>query len=231
MITLRAAASRGQSRMSWLDSRHSFSFGQYYDPANMGWGSLRVINEDIVAGGAGFDAHPHREMEILTWVLSGALAHRDSTGGAHILRAGELQRMSAGTGIVHAEYNADAAAPVHFLQIWLHPGTPGLAPGYEQTRPALPENGLIEIAGPAGGEQRVRIHQDAHLHAARLAAGGTAMHRPAAGRLQWLQLTHGAMAVNGVKLTAGDGAAISGETALHLHSDAGGSGILFDLAG
>lgn len=231
MITRRPAASRGITQIAWLDSRHSFSFGEYQDPRHTHWGPLRVINEDIVAPGAGFPTHPHREMEIITWILDGELAHKDSTGTVATIKTGELQRMSAGTGIRHSEFNASQTAPVHFLQIWLFPGINGLAPGYEQKSYAGAYDGrLCLVASPTGRDGSVTIHQDADIHAARLAPGQTAALTARPGRVQWLQLARGAVTLNGQALAAGDGAAIAGENALAISADASAEFLLFDMA-
>ncbi len=225
------AAGRFHTEIDWLDSWHSFSFGHHHDPARQGFRSLRVINEDRVLGGAGFPTHGHRDMEILTYVLKGALAHKDSSGGAGVIRPGDAQRMSAGTGIEHSEYNASADASVHLLQIWLLPGRTGLTPGYEQA--ALPvaapgESRIDLIAGPDGGAHAVRVHQDARIHRVLLAEGQPLDHAIDATRHAWIQVARGNAEVAGRTLVAGDGLAVSGADRLQL----AGSGelLLFDLA-
>lgn len=231
MITVRRAGERGHTRTDWLDSWHTFSFGEYHDPRHVGFRSLRVINEDRVAPGQGFGAHAHRDMEIVTYVLEGALEHRDSLGNGSLIRPGEIQRMSAGTGIRHSEHNGSKADVVHFLQIWVQPARAGLPPGYEQR--ALPEGvrgGLRLIAARAGGDGAVTIHQDAAIHAAQLAADATVEHALAAGRHAWLQVIRGAVTANGEALRAGDGAAFSDEPAVQLRADADAELLLFDLA-
>jgi len=231
MINVRKSAERGSTKIGWLDSRHSFSFGDYYEPAQMHWGPLRVINEDFVAPGAGFPTHPHREMEIVTWVLEGELAHKDSTGNAELIRPGELQRMSAGTGITHSEFNASATKPVHLLQIWLLPGVAGLAPGYEQKSFAgALEGGLRLVASQDAREGSVTIHQDADLYAGRLAAGQTQTLPARPGRVQWVQVARGAATLNGVALAQGDGAAVRGEEQLELAANDSAELLVFDMA-
>lgn len=229
MIRIRPSKERGESKMDWLDSRHSFSFNEYFDKEHMGFRSLRVINEDWVAPGQGFGMHPHREMEILTWVLEGALEHRDSTGGHGLIRPGELQRMSAGTGIRHSEFNASQKDPVHLLQIWLLPGEAGLKPSYEQLAyPAAELDGQFHlVAGPAAP---VTIHQDAELHIARLKNGERATHAMKPGRHAWLQLARGEGRVNGKRMRAGDGAAIDAEASVEFTGEAASEVLLFDMA-
>lgn len=230
MITIRKSDDRGKTRIDWLDSKHSFSFGEYYDPAQMHWGSLRVINEDIVAPGAGFPPHPHRDMEILTWVLDGELAHKDSTGGAETIKPGELQRMSAGTGIRHSEYNASATAPVHLLQIWLMPGVAGLKPGYEQKSFDGLDGALRLVASPDAADGSLTIHQDARLYVGRFKAGQAASLAAAPGRVQWVQVARGRATLNGVALEAGDGAAVQGETQLAIAANDAAELLVFDMA-
>lgn len=230
MITIRKSEARGQTRIDWLDSKHSFSFGEYYDPAQMHWGPLRVINEDIVAPGAGFPTHPHRDMEILTWVLDGELAHKDSTGGAETIKPGELQRMSAGTGIRHSEYNASAQNPVHLLQIWLVPATAGLQPGYEQKRFEGLDGRLRLVASPDAAEGSLTIHQDARLYVGRLAAGQEATLAAQPGRVQWVQVARGGATLNGHALQQGDGAAVRGEDALRIAANDQAEVLVFDMA-
>jgi quercetin 2,3-dioxygenase len=232
VITLRLSGARGLSRLAWLDSRHTFSFDQYYDPAHMGFRSLRVINEDRVVPGGGFPTHPHRDMEIVTYVLDGALEHRDSMGNGSLIRPGEVQRMSAGTGITHSEYNASKTEPVHFLQIWLLPREQGLLPGYEQRAFDLDGDppGFRLIASPDGRPGSVRIHQDAELLAARLQPGQRTVHLLQPGRHAWVQVARGRITLNGEALAAGDGAAVGQESELRFETRETAEVLLFDLA-
>jgi redox-sensitive bicupin YhaK (pirin superfamily) len=231
MITVRRAAERGHTRIDWLDSWHTFSFGDYYDPQHIEFRTLRVINEDFVAPGKGFGTHPHRDMEIVTYVLDGALEHRDSLGNGSVIRPGEIQRMSAGTGIRHSEFNGSSSETVHLLQIWIMPERGGLPPGYEQRAlPAGVRGGLQVIASRDGRAGSVTIHQDAAIHAAQLATGASVEHPLAAGRHAWVQVARGALTVNGQALHAGDGAAVSSERAVQLRADADAEVLLFDLA-
>ncbi len=232
MITFRDRSSRGATRTGWLDSRHSFSFGHYRDPAHMGFRALRVINEDRVAPGAGFPTHGHRDMEIVSYVLDGALEHKDSIGNGSIIRPGEVQRMSAGTGIRHSEYNPSPTEPVHFLQIWILPDRQGLAPGYEQRRFATAEKrGRFQlVGGPAGDDGAVTIHADARMYVASLMAGETVSHRIAPGRGVWLQLARGIVTLNDGELREGDGAAIEGEPEVVVAAEVDAEVLLFDLA-
>lgn len=233
MITVRPAAERGTTRLSWLDSRHSFSFGDYRDPDHVRFGALRVINDDRIAPGGGFPPHDHRDMEIVTWVLAGALAHADSTGARGTIGSGEAQRMSAGTGITHSEFNASETEPCRLLQIWILPERRGLPPSYEQR--AFPRadrlNRLAPVAAPDGAEGAVAIGQDAVIRAGALEPGGRIAFEPRAGRRYWVQVATGAVAVNGTALAEGDGAAIEDEAGpLAFASDAGAEFLLFDLA-
>ena len=232
MITPRPAAERGQADYGWLKSRHSFSFADYHDPRFMGFRHLRVINEDRVQPGAGFDAHPHRDMEIITYVLEGALEHRDSLGTGSVIRRGEIQRMTAGTGIIHSEFNPSATEPVHFLQIWIEPATRGLQPSYEQRSiDSLSRPGeLALIAGPEVNNGALTLHQDAYLYAGRLQAEKRLTHPLSAGRHAWVQVATGALAVNGEALAAGDGAAVSSEDHIVLRAGNEADVLLFDLA-
>jgi quercetin 2,3-dioxygenase len=232
MIKVRPAGERGRTRTGWLDSSHTFSFNRYYDPRHTGFRHLLVINEDVVAPGGGFGAHSHRDMEILSYVVSGALEHRDSAGGSGVLRPGELQRMSAGTGVTHSEQNASGAEPVHFLQIWIRPEREGLRPGYEQRAfPAEGRRGRLRlIASREGGDGSVTVHQDVKVYDAHLAAGEEVSYRPAGGRHAWVQVVRGAAGVNGTPLRAGDGAAASGEDSLSIGADEDAEILLFDLA-
>ncbi len=232
MITLRPAAERGHFDHGWLDTRHSFSFADYHDRRHMGFRSLRVINEDWIAPGAGFPEHPHRDMEIITYVISGALRHADSMGNGTIIRPGDVQRMSAGTGVVHSEFNAARDEPVHLLQIWLRPSVRGLAPSYEQKAfdVAATPGTLRLVASPDGSDGSVRIHQDVRLYASVLPAGTAITHALSPGRHAWIQVIRGGIEVNGQRLTAGDGAAVSGESSLALYANEGAELLLFDLA-
>lgn len=232
MIVVRDRGRRGHTQFGWLDSWHTFSFGGYRDPNHMGFRSLRVINDDRVIPGAGFSEHGHRDMEIVTYVLDGALAHKDSLGTGSTIRPGDVQRMSAGTGITHSEFNASATEPVHFLQIWILPQATGLAPGYEQRRfpPEERDNRFRLVADQHGTDGALRIHQDVRLYAATLAAGATLSPALPAGRYAWLQVARGVLSLEGDELRAGDGAAISGETSIRLVTEAGAELLLFDLA-
>ncbi|MBF6570689.1 MAG: pirin family protein [Candidatus Binataceae bacterium] len=232
MIQLRKAQERGASRLDWLDSRHSFSFADYHDPRYMGYRALRVINEDRIAPGAGFPSHPHRDMEIVTFVLEGALEHRDSLGNGSVIRPGEIQRMSAGTGIVHSEFNPSQHDSLHLMQIWLLPGERGLPPSYEQRRFGSPDagDGFVILADPFGGPDSVAIHQDVTLSIGRLDCGGRATHRLAPGRHVWVQVARGGLTLNGHSLGAGDGAAIDDEARLEFQAETSAEVLLFDLA-
>ncbi|HUS24606.1 MAG TPA: pirin family protein [Candidatus Binatia bacterium] len=229
MIRIRRSDDRGLAEFGWLTSRHTFSFGHYHEPQFMGHGALRVVNEDRVAPGKGFGAHSHRDMEILSWVLEGALEHKDSLGTTSRIVPGELQRMSAGTGVTHSEFNASPREPVHFLQIWIIPAKEGIAPGYEQRRFDDLESGLRLVASGTPRDGALRIHQDAELYVARLAAGGTAAHRYREGRLGWLQVARGAASVGGERLAQGDGAAIEDEAELRIAAQGPAEILLFDL--
>jgi redox-sensitive bicupin YhaK (pirin superfamily) len=232
MMTIRRSEDRGQTKTGWLESRHSFSFGDYYDPANENFGPLRVINEDWIAGGAGFPPHPHRDMEIVTYILGGAIAHKDSTGGGGTIRPGEIQRMSAGTGIVHAEFNASPDQTCHLLQIWIVPSQHGLVPGYEQKAidTAAVTNHFARIAGPDPQENEVRLVQDAEIWAARLDAGVEVIHLLSPGRRAWLQVARGEVHVEGRALRAGDGAAITDVEQIAVRAGTDAELLLFDLA-
>ena len=231
MIAVRPAAERGHADHGWLDTRHTFSFASYHDPRHMGFRSLRVINEDRVQPAEGFGTHAHRDMEILTWVLEGALEHKDSMGNGSVIRPGDLQRMSAGTGVTHSEFNPSREAPVHFLQIWLLPRERGLPPGYEQKRfPQESRRGRLRlIAAGDGREGAVTIHQDADVWTALLQPGESLSHRLAPGRYAWVHVARGAVSLNGSTLGAGDGAAVSDESALEITAAAGAEVLLFDL--
>lgn len=232
MISIRRAAERGRTRFDWLDSRHSFSFGEYRDPRYMGFHALRVINDDRVAPGEGFATHSHRDMEIITVVLDGAIAHKDSTGTSTVIRPGEAQRMSAGTGISHSEYNPSKSDPVRFLQIWIIPETVGLKPEYEQRAFDLDKNSgrWLQIAAKEPREGAVKVHQDVEVSAARLLAGQQATYRLKPGRHAWVQVATGKALLNGAALAEGDGAAVSGEDVVEVAASEEAELLLFDLA-
>jgi quercetin 2,3-dioxygenase len=231
MITVRPGSKRGSSKFHWLDSRHTFSFGDYYDPQNMGFSDLRVINEDRVAPGAGFPTHSHRDMEIITYVLEGALAHKDSTGTSSVIRVGDVQRMSAGTGISHSEYNASQTEPVHFLQIWILPNETGVQPGYEQRFFDLNKQSgsWLLVAAPDARDGALKVHQDAELSLAVLPKGENLNYSLRAGRQAWVQVGRGRVTLNGALLNAGDGAAISREDVVDLTGNDRSEVLLFDL--
>jgi hypothetical protein len=217
--------------LDWLNSRHTFSFGDYYDPAHMSFGSLRVINDDRVQPSAGFGMHPHRDMEIITYVLDGALEHRDSLGTGSIIPAGEVQRMTAGTGILHSEFNASPTDPVHFLQIWIVPEKRGLAPGYEQRAfPLQEKRGRLRlIASRDGRDESVRFNQDVDLFVTALAAGERVSHRLRSGRKAWVQVATGAVLLGDRLLETGDGAALEKEDGLVLTAKQPTELLVFDL--
>ena len=233
MLTLRRAADRGHFDHGWLDTFHTFSFAAYQDGAQMGFRALRVLNEDRVLPGQGFGTHPHRDMEILTWVLDGTLAHRDSTGAEGLLRHGDVQRMTAGTGVTHSEYNGSDQAPVHFLQVWLLPDRAGHRPAYDQQSIPLEalRGALHPLASPDGAGGSLNIHQDARVFATILGAGQAVRHPLAPGRHGWVQVARGAATVNGLVVQAGDGVALSGEVAVEVAAAGGEAELLvFDLA-
>jgi redox-sensitive bicupin YhaK (pirin superfamily) len=218
MITVRKSKDRGVGRHGWLTTHHTFSFANYYDEEHMGFRDLRVINEDTVAPGRGFGAHRHDNMEIVSIVMEGALAHRDSTGGEGVLRRGEVQRMSAGTGVVHSEFNGSDKEPVHFFQVWILPANNGIEPGYEQNLfPEDERRGALRLLVAPGGENgALDIHQDARVYSAILDSGDDVTHTLGSGRGAWIQVARGAVEVNGVALTAGDGAAVENESSLRI---------------
>jgi redox-sensitive bicupin YhaK (pirin superfamily) len=234
MLTIRKSNERGHANHGWLDSYHSFSFANYYDPAHMGYRSLRVINEDRIAAGRGFGSHPHRDMEILTYVLSGKLAHKDSMGHVEVLGPNEIQRMSAGTGVVHSEFNGSETEPVHLLQIWIEPQSNGTEPGYEQLKfdasEKLDRFKLLASPKPVAGA--ATINQDASVSVAELTPGKSLSYPLGSGRHAWLQVIRGEVVVNGKTLSAGDAVAADKET----HLEIGAQGptnsevLLFDLA-
>lgn len=231
-MRVRASESRGRTTMSWLESRHTFSFGRYVDRDHVGFRNLRVINEDWIAGGGGFPTHPHKDMEIVTYVIDGALEHADSTGATALLSSGEVQRMTAGRGIAHSEVNASSEETLHLLQIWLFPEREGLTPGHEEhalTRPER-EGRLFPLAAPADQGAALAIHQDVTIYASLLAAGDHLEHAIAPGRHAWIQMVSGTLEMNGVALDRGDGAAISDEPTLSLLAEVPSEFLLFDLA-
>jgi redox-sensitive bicupin YhaK (pirin superfamily) len=232
MITIRRSDERGSTEIDWLTSKHGFSFGDYYDPAHESFGPLRVLNEDWIKGGAGFPPHPHRDMEIVTYILDGAISHRDSTGASGTIRPGEIQRMSAGTGITHAEFNASGTETCHMLQIWIVPSKRGIAPGYEQKtiEPAAVRNHFARIAAPEPVANEVRLVQDAEIWAAKLDADVEAIHPLAPGRKAWLQVARGEVTVDGEVLKAGDAAAITDQENIAVRSNAPSEVLLFDMA-
>jgi hypothetical protein len=232
MITLRRSNERFHTEIDWLDSRHTFSFGEHHHPAHMGFGALRVINDDRVAPGAGFPTHPHRDMEIVSYVLSGALAHKDSMGNGSIIRPGDVQRMSAGTGVLHSEHNPSRDEGAHFLQIWIVPARRGLPPSYEQKHFPLAERQgrLRVVASPDGRDGSVTVHQDAAIFAGVLAPGETAAHALAPGRRAWVQVARGAVTLGEQRLDGGDGAAVVGEREVTLAATAPSEVLVFDLA-
>jgi len=230
-LALRKSEARGKANFGWLDSKHSFSFGHYHDPAHMGFGPLRVINEDRVAPGSGFPTHPHSNMEILSYVLEGALEHKDSIGTGSVIRPGDVQRMSAGSGVRHSEFNASKTDPVHFLQIWVLPEQEGLAPSYEQKSFGIDEKrGCLRLVGSRDGRDgSVTIHQHVDLYATVLNAGESVGHTIAEGRGVWIQVARGTVSANGTRLKAGDGAAVRESGTLTLEGVEAGEVLLFDV--
>jgi len=231
MISLRKAGERGHADHGWLDSWHSFSFADYHDPAHMAFGPLRVINEDRVQPGMGFGTHGHRDMEIFSYVLDGELSHQDSMGNGSTIVPGDVQRMSAGRGVRHSEFNASKTAPVHFLQIWIEPARAGIDPGYEQKHvSAAAKRGQLRlIASPDGRDGSVTVHQDTTIHAVLLDGAEAARHELAPGRRAYVHAARGSIHVNGTPLAAGDAAMIEGETAIVLDHGQAAEVLLFDL--
>jgi quercetin 2,3-dioxygenase len=231
MIEIRRSQERGHANHGWLDSFHSFSFAGYYDPAHMGFGALRVINEDRVQPGQGFGTHSHRDMEIISYVLEGGLAHKDSMGNGSVIRPGDVQRMSAGTGVAHSEFNASDEDAVHFLQIWIEPNVRGIPPGYEEKRfePGSKRGRLRLIASPDGREGSVTIHQDAFVHAALVDGDEAVEHEPGAGRHVYVHVVRGEAQVNGQALAQGDAMKISGERKVRIERARDAEVLLFDL--
>ncbi|MCB9558144.1 MAG: pirin family protein [Deltaproteobacteria bacterium] len=232
MLTIRRSEDRGRANYGWLDTRHTFSFGAYYDPAHMGFRSLRVINDDRVAPGAGFPRHPHRDMEILTYVLDGALEHKDSLGNGSIIRRGEVQRMSAGTGILHSEFNHSSGASVRFLQIWLLPNRRGLAPSYQQKTIANADHGglLRLVASPDEADDSILLQQDARLYVAHLASGDRVEHALRPDRHAWIHVARGSVKAGEHELREGDGAALSGPAIVALTGVDSAEVLIFDLS-
>ncbi len=232
MITVRKSADRGHFDHGWLDTYHTFSFGDYFDRNHMGFRTLRVINDDKVAPGAGFGMHPHQDMEIITYMLAGELSHKDSMGNQKSLKAGEVQRISAGTGILHSEFNASKTATAHLLQIWIRPDRKGHAPAYEDR--AFPtgasDNALLLVASGSGRDGSLKINQDADVFATKIGAGKTLSHAIAAGRHAWVHVARGTLSVNGTVLEAGDAAAVSDEGSLTLAAKDDAEALVFDLA-
>ena len=234
MIRVRKASERGHLDHGWLDTYHTFSFADYYDPAHVRFRSLRVMNEDRIAPGQGFGMHPHRDMEIVTYVLEGSLSHQDSLGTGSIIRAGEFQRMTAGTGVLHSEFNPSETEPVHLYQIWILPDRHGLTPSYEQRSFEADGEGMRGafrlVASPDAGDGALTIHQDARLFLSSLEAGERVHHELAPGRHAWLQVLRGGVELNGRSLAEGDGAAVSDEASLDLVGTGSAQVMLFDLA-
>ena len=232
MILFRDRNTRGRTSTGWLDSRHTFSFANYLDPEHMGFRALRVINEDRVIPGAGFPIHSHRDMEIVSYVISGALEHKDSLGTGSVIRPGEVQRMSAGTGISHSEFNPSQTEAVHFLQIWIIPSVMDLAPGYEQKRFELDErrNRFLLVGAPDGADSAVTIHQDVRLYLANVDAGQHLAHPLGADRHAWLQIVRGIVELADGELREGDGIGLSGEGSVQLNAHSDAELMLFDLA-
>lgn len=237
MEYLRRSNERGATELGWLHSQHSFSFGDYYDPAHMGFGVLRVINDDRVEPGQGFGTHGHQDMEIISYVVAGELAHKDSLGNGSSIRPGDVQRMSAGTGVTHSEFNGSGDSPVHFLQIWLFPNEQGLSPGYGQKH--FPEeqrrNRLVRIVSGQGREEAIGINQDVELFSSLLDAGQTVTYAPAStpasDRSLWIQVASGTIDVNGKRLQAGDGLGITETEPLTIRGGENANFLLFDLPG
>lgn len=232
MIQVRKAHERGHANYGWLDTYHTFSFGPYLDPAYMGFRALRVMNEDFIAPGKGFGTHGHKDMEIVTYVIEGELRHRDNMGNGSVLRAGDFQRMSAGTGVTHSEFNASSDAPLHLYQIWLLPERDGIVPGYEERRGAPLESSanLTLVASRDARHGSLTIHQDVSIYLGRIAAGATVDQVMTPGRYAWIQVIEGSVSLEGVELLRSDGAAISGHAALRMTALSDAEVMLFDLA-
>lgn len=232
MISIRRGKDRGHANHGWLDSHHTFSFANYYDPEHMGFRSLRVINDDRVTGGAGFPTHGHRDMEIISYVVEGGLEHRDSMGNGSVIRPGDVQRMTAGTGVTHSEFNASKSAPLRFLQIWIIPGRRGLEPGYEQKHFESSErtNRLRLVASGDGRDGSVTVHQDVAIYASTLEAGQSLEYTVVDGRHAWLQVVNGRLNVAGHALEEGDGLSLSQSGLLDVRADRDAELLLFDLS-
>jgi len=229
MIRVIDAGSRGTTQLNWLDSKHTFSFGEYYNPSMMGFGPLRVINEDVVAPGGGFGSHPHRDMEIITYVCKGALQHRDSMGTGEVITAGEIQHMSAGNGVVHSEFNASSTDPVHFYQIWIMPNEKGIRPSYSQKKVEWKNNDWTVLASPKQSEEAaLKINQNVELLSARIDEGKTLMYSPKRGNA-WLQIARGQARIGDKLVRAGDGVAVQDEKSISISADTTVEVLLFDL--
>ena len=231
MLTIRKNTERGDANHGWLKSKHSFSFAEYFDEQHMGFGPLRVINEDRVEAGRGFGTHGHRDMEIISYVLDGELAHKDSMGTGSVIRYGDVQRMSAGSGVRHSEFNHSSSNPVHFLQIWIEPNVKGIAPSYEEKHfdTTSKKGALRLVASPDGKDGSVLIHQDASIYAAILDGSDVVQHRLKTGRLGYVYVARGALIVNGLSLEAGDALKISDESDITLSEASDAEVLLFDL--
>jgi hypothetical protein len=232
MQTVLPSSHRGHANFGWLDSHHTFSFGEYYNPHRMGFRALRVINEDRIAGGSGFPTHSHRDMEIISYVVEGALAHQDTMGHTTVLRPGEVQKMSAGTGVSHSEFNALPDQDTHFLQIWILPDRQGYAPSYEQKSfiEDFKTKDLVLVASPDGEDGSLTLHQDIYMHIGRFRNGEERRIGIKPSRHAWIQLIKGEVTVNGIQLSTSDGFAVSGEPQLHIQSFSDSEFIIFDLA-
>jgi redox-sensitive bicupin YhaK (pirin superfamily) len=230
-LNIRRANERGRADHGWLNSHHTFSFADYYDPGHMGFRSLRVINDDRVAPGKGFGTHPHRDMEIFSYVLEGALQHKDSMGNGSVLKPGQIQLMSAGSGVTHSEFNPNGTEPLHFLQIWIQPRERGLAPSYTEWKPKPEQSNAPKmlVISPDGRAGSATIHQDAEIYRIRLQPGETVKHELKPGRGAWLQIAEGALVLNGVALATGDGASTEAPGTLKLSANATTEALLFDL--
>src|SRR2546426_1820538 len=230
MMKIRKANERGHAEHGWLDTYHTFSFADYYDPQWVGFRSLRVINDDLVMPGMGFGTHPHRDMEIITYILGGALAHKDSMGNGRVIRAGEVQYMAAGTGVQHSEFNPSKDEAVHLLQIWIQPDAKGVKPGYAEKSLKNAARGTLHlITSKTGRDGSIAIHQDADLWLAKLDAGNRVTHKLTPGRNAWVHVAEGEVSLNGKQLSGGDAAAISEESALELSANKPSQVLLFDL--
>jgi len=231
MITLRKAAERGHFDFGWLDTSHTFSFGEYFDPEHMGFRALRVINDDLIAPGRGFGTHGHRDMEIVSWIAEGSLEHRDSLGNGSVIRPGDLQRMSAGTGVQHSEFNPSPSERTRLVQIWILPRQRGLAPSYEQRQfPAAERTNRLRLVAGDGRDGSVRVHQDVDLWTALLEPGRGVAHEFRAGRHGWLQVIRGELDLGGLELARGDGVALSDERSVEVRAKSAAEILLFDLA-